>query len=47
MRKSQVFLFYVDGRNPLLFGVADLGASFDVRDVTETAKESRDDFGFC
>ena len=39
LRKSQVFLFYVDGRNPLLFGVADLGASFDVKAATEIAKE--------
>ena len=33
VKKSQPFLFYVDGRNPLLFGVADLGASFDVIDA--------------
>jgi hypothetical protein len=30
VRRSQSFLFYVDGRNPTMFGVADLEASFSV-----------------
>jgi len=32
IKRSKSFLFYVDGRNPLLFGVADIGATMTVRD---------------
>ncbi|HLW16275.1 MAG TPA: ABC transporter ATP-binding protein [Actinomycetota bacterium] len=32
IKTTQSFLFYVDGRNPLLFGVADIGATFTVTD---------------
>ena len=39
VKKSQSFLFYVDGRNPLLFGVADLGASFDVSTASQPAAD--------
>lgn len=38
-RRTQPVLFYVDGRNPLMFGVADLEASFKETQVSETAKE--------
>jgi hypothetical protein len=38
VRRSQLILFYVDGRS-LLFGVADLAAAFNVKDATETAKD--------
>jgi hypothetical protein len=32
IKTTQSFLFYVDGRNPLMFGVADIGATFTVTD---------------
>jgi ABC-type glutathione transport system ATPase component len=35
VRRSQSFLFYVDGRNPTMFGVADLGVSFKVSQGSE------------
>jgi hypothetical protein len=34
VRRSQPALFYVDGRNPTMFGVADLEATFNLKDRT-------------